>query len=87
MTTYGGRLRAARTARGWTQAELAELAGISQVELSRAEHGQRQLPLERRQQVAAALGLDIELHAPAAPRTVMARIGRQYCAVCKERER
>ena len=39
---WGGRLAAARAARGWTQTELAYHAGINAAEVSRYETGSRQ---------------------------------------------
>lgn len=87
MTTYGERLRAARKARKMNQSELAMRVRISRNYLSQIEtDSATNIGREIMQRLAAALGLDIELHTPAAPRTVMARIGRQWCQVCGRRD-
>ena len=41
---YGSEVRALRLERGWTQAELAKRAGISQASVSRIERGELQTP-------------------------------------------
>lgn len=85
MTTYGERLRAARKARGWSQRELGRRVGVSGAAVSRWEMD-RTRPYCGARECLVALAFDIDVP-PKTPRTVMARIGRQWCQVCKERER
>lgn len=64
----GPRLRAARTARGWTLDELATRAGMSVSTLSRLESGKRQATLELLLPLTRLLGVSVEsLLSTAAP--------------------
>jgi DNA-binding Xre family transcriptional regulator len=42
---FGENVRAARVARGWTQEDLAEEAGLASVQVSRIERGKREIRL------------------------------------------
>lgn len=54
---FGLAVRAVRRRRGWTQAELADRAGVSQAAVSRAERGAaRTLTLRTLERIAEALG-------------------------------
>ena len=53
------RLVAWRTERGWTQAELAAAAGVSEATIIRTEGRQRSPRVTTRKRIAAALGLAI----------------------------
>ena len=53
-------LRLAREAKGWTQAELADEAGVNQVQVSRLERGIRQPQLRTAQKLADALGTSVD---------------------------
>jgi transcriptional regulator with XRE-family HTH domain len=55
--TTAGRLRDIRRAAGWTQAELAERAGVAPRRLSRLEHGARPAP-----NVALSLARALDVH-------------------------
>jgi Zn-dependent peptidase ImmA (M78 family)/transcriptional regulator with XRE-family HTH domain len=57
MTGIGEVLETARRAKGMTQAELAEAAGVTQAALSRYEHDLRAPEPEVLEQLAAALGI------------------------------
>ncbi len=63
----GADIRAARTARGWTQLQLATAAGVSQATVNNMEHGRTRLDHTVKQwKVREALGLT-EMAAPPAP--------------------
>lgn len=81
LDQLGARLRAARTARGWTLDDLAGRAGLSASTLSRLESGKRQASLELLLPLTRQLGLRIDdLISPQTPdprirRPVMRRDG------------
>jgi transcriptional regulator with XRE-family HTH domain len=54
---WGKRVRVERAARGWSQLQLADLAGVSQSVISRLERGEPGLRDGRRVRIAKALGL------------------------------
>ncbi|WP_424217331.1 helix-turn-helix domain-containing protein (plasmid) [Streptomyces sp. BI20] len=54
------RIRALRTARGWSQENLAERARISPSQLSRIETGHRRLSLDQLTAIAGALGTSLD---------------------------
>ena len=56
----GAGLRAARRARGLSQAELARLAGVSASAISQAERGQRGLSLETLIELSGRLGVSLD---------------------------
>ena len=60
LAQVGLRLKAARTAKGWTLERLAKAAGISSSTLSRLESGKRQASLELLLPVARQLGMSID---------------------------
>ena len=60
IRTIGGRLRRQRLAKGWTQQELAERAGLSLSTLKLMER-EGKGSLQRLAKVSVALGLDGEL--------------------------
>lgn len=45
LQRFGTNVRAARTARGWTQEDLAHKAGLAPVQVSRIERGRREIRL------------------------------------------
>jgi transcriptional regulator with XRE-family HTH domain len=53
-------LRLARECRGWTQTELAQAAGMRQVQVSRLERGLRQPRLETARKLADALDTSVD---------------------------
>jgi len=55
----GSQVRAARERRRWTQAELAERAGVGRLVIGRLERGVGRLDLEVLQRVALALGVSL----------------------------
>lgn len=59
MTNLGEVLETARRAQGYTQAELAELAGVTQAALSRYEHDMREPEPEVLGRLAEALGVTV----------------------------
>jgi HTH-type transcriptional regulator/antitoxin HipB len=70
--SLGEVLRAARVARGWTQARLAEAAGLQQHHVSNVENGLKDVKLTTLIALAVALNLDLSLTprqppSPAAP--------------------
>lgn len=56
----GRGLRSVRRQRGWTQAHLAEMVGVSSSAISQAERGQHALYLETVVELAAKLGLSVD---------------------------
>lgn len=54
-------VHAARERRGWTQARLAQAAGVGRLVVGRLERGEGRLDLELLQRVALALGLPLTL--------------------------
>lgn len=55
---FGARLRAARTAKGWTQERLAEAAGLHFTYVSSVERGERNVSLQNILRLADALTVD-----------------------------
>lgn len=53
------KLKEIRSARGWSQARLAELSGVSQAYISELEAGEKQPTLPVIQKLAAALGVSL----------------------------
>jgi len=60
LEQIGPRLRAARTARGWTLDTLARRAGVSSSTLSRLESGKRQASLELLLPLVRQLGIHLD---------------------------
>jgi putative transcriptional regulator len=58
--TLGDKIRAAREAHGWTQADLASRAGVAQAYLSYLEQDQREPSLSIAARIARALGLALD---------------------------
>jgi transcriptional regulator with XRE-family HTH domain len=56
----GSGLRAIRQARGWSQGELAQVAGVSASAISQAERGQHALSLETLLDLSARLGMTVD---------------------------
>lgn len=65
--SLGEVLRAARVARGWTQARLAEAAGMQQHHVSNLENGLKDVKLTTLIALAVALDLDLALVPREAP--------------------
>lgn len=61
MTGVGEVLETARRARGWTQEDLAERAGVTQAALSRYEHDLRMPEPDVQERLAQALGVTVAL--------------------------
>lgn len=59
LETLGARVRDARTARGWSQAELARRSGLSLRFVADLEHGKGNISVLRLSEVAQALGLPL----------------------------
>lgn len=55
--TIGARIKARRERRGWTQAVLADRAGVSRIYVQKIENGTRTPPLPTLERLARALGL------------------------------
>lgn len=55
LPVWGERVRYERTHLGWSQAQLAETAGVTQATISRLERGARNLPDDARLRIALAL--------------------------------
>jgi len=55
---FGRRLRQLRSARGLSQEELADLAGLDRTYVSGCERGKRNISLENIYRLASALGVD-----------------------------
>lgn len=68
LSTFGGRLAAARALTGWSQKSLAARTGIDQAELSRMENDEQRPNIENLTKLTAVLGssADFLLHGPAA---------------------
>lgn len=77
-------LRALRKAQGWTQAELAEAAGVIQPTVSSIERGARRGPALAVEMLAAALGASVSaLRSPESCPNCAGRGRRGYiCQVC-----
>jgi transcriptional regulator with XRE-family HTH domain len=56
VESFGRKVRAARQARGWTQEELADRAGLAPVQVSRVERGVREVRLTTFLRLVSALG-------------------------------
>ena len=74
LRACGQRLRAARQARGWTLAELAEQAAVSVSALSALETGLQWVRIEKLLQIARALELPIPLLLTTEPTTPIERL-------------
>lgn len=55
---FGENVRAARTAKGWTQEELAHESGLATVQVSRIERGVREVRLTTLLRLVAALNVE-----------------------------
>lgn len=55
----GEMIRAMRTAQGWTQEQLAEIAGITTANLSRIEAGRYSVRLDELNKIAEALSAEV----------------------------
>jgi len=55
LERFGANVRAARHARGWTQEDLAEEAGLAVVQISRIERGAREIRLTTLLRLLSAL--------------------------------
>lgn len=60
----GIRIASLRTAKGWTQAELAELAGLQRTHVSRIEAGRYAVTLETIEAIAQAMGMTVDIIDP-----------------------
>ena len=54
-------IRAMRTAQGWTQEQLAEIAGITSLNLGRIEAGRYAVSLDLLNKIAMALGAELRM--------------------------
>lgn len=63
LESIGGMIRVIRTAKGWTQAQLAEEAGLRTATVSDIEKGKLNFEINTLARIATALGfrLDIQL--------------------------
>jgi len=61
----GLRIVTLRKLRGWSQAELAERAGLGRTHIGRIEDGRYGVQAETLQQVAEALGMTVDIIDPA----------------------
>ena len=77
IALLAARLRDLRTARGWTQDELARRAGLSKSYLSRIEDGDRQPSLASLLSLSQAFEVAL-----AALFAVPAKPGRTHCVSC-----
>lgn len=59
MDLLPARLKAARKAKGYTQAELATLTGMDQSHISHLENGSKRASMENIQAIASALGVTV----------------------------
>ena len=57
----GESIRAMRTAQGWTQEQLAEIAGITSSNLGRIEAGRYAVSLDILNKIAGALGAELRM--------------------------
>jgi transcriptional regulator with XRE-family HTH domain len=57
-SAFGGRVRALRLARGWSQMRLADEVGLHFTYVSSVERGERNISLQNILRLAAALGVD-----------------------------
>lgn len=57
LAEFGERVRAARDVRGWTQEQLGERTGLTRVQISRIEHGAREIRLTTLLRLLAALAI------------------------------
>lgn len=70
ITTVGdlaGAIRLSRRERGWTQADLAQRAGVSRDLVSRLENGSERVEVGKVLDIVAALGLTTAVAARPAP--------------------
>lgn len=58
--SFGQQVRAARTARGWSQAQLADALGLDASGVSRLESGRKRLGLSEAVRIASALGVSLD---------------------------
>ena len=65
LRAFGGRVRAARIARGWSQEDLADIAGLDRTYVGSVERGERNLALLNINKLALALGVGFEGFLPA----------------------
>jgi transcriptional regulator with XRE-family HTH domain len=68
LAAVGARIRAQRARQGVTASAAAEAAGLSRVTLHRIERGERSVTIGAYLSVVAAVGLDLELIDPPAPK-------------------
>ena len=61
VTPISIRLEGLRTAKGWSQAELARQSGVPQPTISRIEAGTRRVDLDVLERLARALGVNASL--------------------------
>ena len=55
----GRRLRTLRSEKGWTQQQLADMAGIGRVHVSELENGKREAGLRMLERLASTFGIRI----------------------------
>ena len=55
----GRRIRALRSEKGWTQQQLADMAGIGRVHVSELENGKREAGLRMLERIASTLDVRI----------------------------
>lgn len=70
VSTFGERMKALREQRGWSQAQLAEAVGISQVSIAKIEKGGE---TKHAAKIAAALGTSVEELSGLKPATASTR--------------
>ena len=61
LTPISIRLEGLRTAKGWSQAELARQSGVPQPTISRIEAGTRRVDLDVLERLATALGVNASM--------------------------
>jgi transcriptional regulator with XRE-family HTH domain len=61
VTPISIRLEGLRTAKGWSQAELARQSGVPQPTISRIEAGTRRVDLDVLEKLASALGVNASM--------------------------
>ncbi len=59
--TIGERIREARTAKGLTQEQLAQVTGINQANISRLENGTANPSLRTLKRLAEGMGMELKL--------------------------